>query len=59
MCGYLKKYLESCPQGWQAITIRQLMSHTSGLVNQNQIDAGGLGYSEFRDCPPAIHAGPK
>jgi CubicO group peptidase (beta-lactamase class C family) len=27
------KYLEDCPAAWQAITIRQLLTHTSGIHN--------------------------
>ncbi|MFP5262629.1 MAG: serine hydrolase [Blastocatellia bacterium] len=27
------KYVEDCPQAWQAVTIRHLLSHTSGVPN--------------------------
>lgn len=27
------KYLEHCPQTWQSVTIKQLMTHTSGIPN--------------------------
>jgi CubicO group peptidase (beta-lactamase class C family) len=29
----ISKYLEDCPAAWQPITIRHLLTHTSGIVN--------------------------
>lgn len=31
------KYLEDCPEGWQPITIRQLLTHTSGIPNYTSL----------------------
>jgi CubicO group peptidase (beta-lactamase class C family) len=31
------KYLENCPQAWQPITIRNLLTHTSGIVNYTSL----------------------
>jgi CubicO group peptidase (beta-lactamase class C family) len=28
------KYLEDCPEAWRAITVTQVLSHTSGLANE-------------------------
>lgn len=32
------KYLENCPAAWQPITIRQLLTHTSGIQNFSSLD---------------------
>lgn len=29
----IDKYIDSCPPAWKAITIKQLLNHTSGIVN--------------------------
>lgn len=33
------KYLPECPAAWQAITLRHLLSHTSGLAKHDKADA--------------------
>jgi CubicO group peptidase (beta-lactamase class C family) len=57
----LSKHLRDLPGAWSGITVRQLLSHTSGLPNHTQ--AGGLDkiryqqmsprdlYATFRDAP--------
>lgn len=50
----IKKYLDDAPEAWQAITLRHLLTHTSGLVRetpglqlkvQSDIDAIRAGYA--------------
>jgi D-alanyl-D-alanine carboxypeptidase len=50
----VRKYLGDAPEAWQAITVRHLLTHTSGLVRetpglqlkaQSEIDAIRAGYS--------------
>jgi CubicO group peptidase (beta-lactamase class C family) len=36
-------YLDAAPSGWNDITLRQLLSHTSGLVSE------GPGYSALKE----------
>lgn len=31
--GHLSKYVPDCPPGWRNITLKHLLTHTSGLVN--------------------------
>ncbi|MFI7129489.1 serine hydrolase domain-containing protein [Nonomuraea sp. NPDC050153] len=34
ICPYLiPAYIETCPQAWRPVTIRQILTHTSGIVN--------------------------
>jgi CubicO group peptidase (beta-lactamase class C family) len=34
----IHKYLDSCPSAWQAIKIRHLLNHTSGLINFTSLE---------------------
>jgi CubicO group peptidase (beta-lactamase class C family) len=46
----LSKHLDDLPAAWSAITVRQLMAHTSGLPNHT--DAGGLEEVRYRKMSP-------
>lgn len=38
----VSRYLDGLPQAWQGVTIRQLLTHTSGLPNILDNESGGL-----------------
>lgn len=38
----VSRYLDGLPQAWQAVTIRQLLTHTSGIPNILDNETGGL-----------------
>lgn len=47
------KYLEKCPAAWQPLTIRQLLTHTSGIPNYTSFP----GFSEKTSVQPYTLAG--
>ena len=47
------KYLENCPAAWQPITIRHLMTHTSGIPNYTSFP----GFFEKNSVQPYTFAG--
>jgi CubicO group peptidase (beta-lactamase class C family) len=42
MAAPLSRYLDGLPQAWQPVTIRQLLTHTSGLPNIMDNETGAL-----------------
>ena len=37
----IDKYIDSCPPAWKTITIKQLLNHTSGIVNFTALEEAG------------------
>jgi CubicO group peptidase (beta-lactamase class C family) len=48
----LCKYIDSCPDAWQPITIQEVMRHTSGLPDYEEVlDLGSPKYLQFMTKP--------
>jgi CubicO group peptidase (beta-lactamase class C family) len=46
----LSKYIDGTPPAWSAITVRHVLTHTSGLAD---FDSGNIGFSYRREYTPA------
>ena len=52
----ISKFLDGTPDTWKPITIRHLLTHTSGIVREAPVTSGSINRTHPLSCPSLVRA---